>query len=128
MVCEGGLLSGFPPLRHAGLPTRNIGSSDFRVGHLGRLERPCRREAPNRTLVKAIDAPESERWCGFQAWEASWRLQATSSAAVFDPLESLKDPKKKKGKKEADYFSAHDPVATAKNKAEKAAKKSAAKS
>ncbi|OUM01801.1 hypothetical protein [Variovorax sp. JS1663] len=29
--------------------------------------------------------------------------------------------KKKKGKKEPDYFSAHDPVATAKKKAEKAA-------
>jgi hypothetical protein len=30
--------------------------------------------------------------------------------------------KKKKGKKEPDYFSAHDPVATAKKKAEKAGK------
>jgi hypothetical protein len=36
--------------------------------------------------------------------------------------------KKKKSKKESDYFSAHDPVATAKKKAAKAASKSAAKS
>lgn len=35
--------------------------------------------------------------------------------------------KKKKSKKESDYFSAHDPVATAKKKAAKAGSKSAAK-
>ncbi|VTU36191.1 hypothetical protein H6CHR_04642 [Variovorax sp. PBL-H6] len=36
--------------------------------------------------------------------------------------------KKKKGKKDSDYFSAHDPVATAKKKAEKAGRRSAEKS
>jgi len=59
--------------------------------------------------------------------------QARRAATLIDnrPLNAKPDPshgagvaqKKKKGKKEADYFSAHDPVATAKKKAEKKAEK-----
>jgi len=65
-------------------------------------------------------------------------VQARRAATLIDnkPLNAKPDSsqgpgvaqKKKKSKKESDYFSAHDPVATAKKKAAKAASKSAAKS
>ena len=53
---------------------------------------------------------------------------AASQATLIDSRPAVHEPeadsakKKKKGRKESDYFSAHDPVATAKKKAEKAEK------
>jgi len=55
------------------------------------------------------------------------KAQAVRQATLIDSRPAMPRPeadtpkKKKKGKKAPDYFSAHDPVATAKKKAEKAA-------
>lgn len=82
-----------------------------------------KREADRTTreAQAAGDRLERERRRQEKAQAASQATLIDSRPAVHKPeAESAK--KKKKGRKESDYFSAHDPVATAKKKAEKAEK------
>jgi hypothetical protein len=82
-----------------------------------------KREA-DRTTREAQAA--GDRMDGERRWQE--KAQAGRQATLIDSRPAVHKPevdsakKKKKGRKESDYFSAHDPVATAKRKAEKAEK------
>ncbi|RZL86685.1 MAG: hypothetical protein EOP82_29165 [Variovorax sp.] len=95
---------------------------DARNARQRREADPAAREARS-----AGDRLERER-IRLEATQGRHQATLIDNKPVAPPREPGNAVKKKKGKNEADHFSAHDPVATAKNKAEKAAKKSAPKS
>jgi hypothetical protein len=129
-----------PPAAHAGTETWRCGNTYS--------DQPCR-GGKAIALDDARDAAqqrEADRLAR-EAQTAADRLerergrlesaQARRAPTLIDnkPLNAKADSsqstgvaqKKKKSKKESDYFSAHDPVATAKKKTAKAGSKSAAK-
>jgi hypothetical protein len=130
-------------------PTAHAGTETWRCGNTY-TDQPCRdgrivdlEDARNAAQKREADGTTREARAAADRLERERiRLesaQARRAATLIDnrPLDAkpaaAQGPgvaqKKKKSKKEPDYFSAHDPVATAKKKAEKKAeKKSGSKS
>ena len=117
-------------------PAAEAGTAAWRCGNTY-SDRPCpdgkplalddardadqKRDADRKTreALAAGDRLERERLRQEKAQAGRQPTLIDSRPAAPKP-ETDNAKKKKKGKKEPDYFSAHDPVATAKKKAEKA--------